>query len=130
MANDGHPLSPVQELTEAGREFYRRGWSRGASGNYSILLARKPMRLCITAAGNEKGTLDETNLVDAKNRLGRRLDRRSDDRFRHCSAIHQLRAGVDNPNHGGTRPDIDPPFPNQSRQTLIGGNAHVPGTLQ
>lgn len=54
----------MAELTEAGREFYRRGWARGASGNFSILLARKPMRLCITAAGNEKGTLDETNFLE------------------------------------------------------------------
>lgn len=64
MANDPQPLSPTQELTEAGREFYRRGWARGACGNFSILLARKPMRLCITAAGNEKGTLDETNFLE------------------------------------------------------------------
>lgn len=58
------PISPTQELTETGREFYRRGWARGASGNFSILLARKPLRLCITAAGNEKGTLDETNFLE------------------------------------------------------------------
>lgn len=64
MANDSQPLSPTQELTETGREFYRRGWARGASGNFSILLARKPMRLCITSAGNEKATLDETNFLE------------------------------------------------------------------
>ncbi len=57
-------MSPTQELTETGREFYRRGWARGASGNFSILLARKPMRLCITSAGNEKATLDETNFLE------------------------------------------------------------------
>jgi methylthioribulose-1-phosphate dehydratase len=58
------PQSPTDQLTEAGRVFYERGWARGASGNYSILLARKPMRLCITAAGNEKGALDETNFLE------------------------------------------------------------------
>ena len=62
--SDSQPLSPTQELTEAGREFYRRGWALGTSGNFSILLARKPVRLCITAAGNEKGTLDETNFLE------------------------------------------------------------------
>ncbi|MBK9766583.1 MAG: class II aldolase/adducin family protein [Chloracidobacterium sp.] len=49
--------SPTQELTDAGRDFYRRGWALGTSGNFSILLARKPLRLCITAAGNEKQRL-------------------------------------------------------------------------
>lgn len=58
------PRSPTEELTEAGRVFYERGWARGASGNYSVLLSRKPMRLCITAAGNEKGALDETNFLE------------------------------------------------------------------
>ena len=62
--NDSLPASPVTELAETGREFYRRGWARGASGNFSILLARKPLRLCITAAGNEKGTLDDTNFLE------------------------------------------------------------------
>lgn len=58
------PRSATDQLTEAGRVFYERGWARGASGNYSLLLARRPMRLCITAAGNEKGTLDETNFLE------------------------------------------------------------------
>ena len=58
------PRSATDELTDAGRAFYERGWARGASGNYSVLLARKPMRLCITAAGNEKGTLDDTNFLE------------------------------------------------------------------
>ena len=56
--------TPTQELAEAGREFYRRGWVRGASGNFSVLLARRPMRLCITAAGNEIAALDDTNFLE------------------------------------------------------------------
>ncbi len=56
--------SPTDELAETGREFYRRGWALGASGNFSILLARKPLRLCITSAGGDIGTLDETNFLE------------------------------------------------------------------
>lgn len=52
------------ELTEAGREFYRRGWVLGTSGNFSMLLARKPLRICVTASGIEKGNLDETNFLE------------------------------------------------------------------
>jgi methylthioribulose-1-phosphate dehydratase len=55
---------PAEELAEAGREFYRRGWVLGTSGNFSVLLARRPMRLCITASGNEKGNLEETHFLE------------------------------------------------------------------
>lgn len=56
--------TPNEELTEAGREFYRRGWTLGTSGNFSMLLARKPLRISVTASGIEKGNLDETNFLE------------------------------------------------------------------
>lgn len=86
------PLSPTEQLTEAGRVFYSRGWARGASGNYSILLARKPMRLCITAAGNEKGTLDETNFleIDDDAEILQGFGRPSDETLLHLT-IYRLR---------------------------------------
>ena len=56
--------NPSLDLAEAGREFYRRGWVLGTSGNFSMLLARKPLRVCITASGLEKGQLDETNFLE------------------------------------------------------------------
>ncbi len=56
--------APAAELADAGREFYRRGWVLGTSGNFSILLARKPLRICVTASGIEKGNLDETNFLE------------------------------------------------------------------
>lgn len=52
------------DLAEAGREFYRRGWVLGTSGNFSKLLTRYPMRISITASGLEKGELDETNFLE------------------------------------------------------------------
>lgn len=52
------------ELARAGREFYRRGWALGTSGNYSALLSRDPMRVCITASGVDKGGIDETNFLE------------------------------------------------------------------
>ena len=55
---------PRRELAEAGQEFYRRGWVLGTSGNFSMLLARKPLRICVTASGMEKGKLDETNFLE------------------------------------------------------------------
>jgi methylthioribulose-1-phosphate dehydratase len=52
------------DLAEAGREFYRRGWVLGTSGNFSKLLARDPMRIGITASGLEKGNLGETSFLE------------------------------------------------------------------
>lgn len=86
------PQTPTSELAETGREFYRRGWARGASGNFSILLARKPLRLCITAAGNEKGALDETNFleIDDDGEILQGFGRPSDETLLHLS-IYRLR---------------------------------------
>lgn len=53
----------AQALAACGSEFYRRGWVLGTSGNFSALIEREPLKLCITASGNEKGNLDETNFL-------------------------------------------------------------------
>lgn len=51
------------DLADAGREFYRRGWVLGTSGNFSMLTSRDPLRFAITASGHEKGNLDETSFL-------------------------------------------------------------------
>jgi methylthioribulose-1-phosphate dehydratase len=51
-------------LADCGSEFYRRGWVLGTSGNFSALLGSEPLKLCITASGNEKGNLDETQFLE------------------------------------------------------------------
>ncbi len=53
----------AKQLAEAGSEFYRRGWVLGTSGNFSALLSRAPCQVCITASGNEKGSLDKSNFL-------------------------------------------------------------------
>jgi methylthioribulose-1-phosphate dehydratase len=63
--NDRRKLSkPTHEMTIAGHEFYRRGWILGTSGNFSMLLTRNPLRICVTASGIEKSDLDETNFLE------------------------------------------------------------------
>jgi methylthioribulose-1-phosphate dehydratase len=53
-----------QELTEIGRGFYARDWVMGTSGNFSAKISDDPLQICITASGNEKGNLDETNFLE------------------------------------------------------------------
>jgi methylthioribulose-1-phosphate dehydratase len=64
MAGKPGLTASTTEMAEAGREFYHRGWVLGTSGNFSMLLARKPLRICVTASGIEKGNLDETNFLE------------------------------------------------------------------
>lgn len=54
----------AKQLSEAGYQFYCRNWVLGTSGNFSALLERNPLKLCITASGNEKGSLDETHFLE------------------------------------------------------------------
>ena len=51
-------------LAACGREFYRRGWVLGTSGNFSAKISSDPLRLCITSSGNDKGSLDETHFLE------------------------------------------------------------------
>ncbi len=51
-------------LADCGKEFYRRGWVLGTSGNFSAIIENEPLTLCITASGNEKGDLDETHFLE------------------------------------------------------------------
>jgi methylthioribulose-1-phosphate dehydratase len=53
-----------RELAKVGREFYRRGWVLGTSGNFSARTGAEPLRICITASGNDKGTLNESHFLE------------------------------------------------------------------
>lgn len=60
----------VDSLRQIGAEFYRKGWSVGTSSNYSLVIARDPLRLLVTASGKDKGALqcDDFVVVDEKGR--------------------------------------------------------------
>lgn len=53
-----------QQLAEAGRNFYQRGWVLGTSGNFSAVAERAPLRLVITASGHDKGQLTSAQFVE------------------------------------------------------------------
>ena len=38
-------------LAELGHRMCARGWALGTSGNFSVVLSRRPLRLAITASG-------------------------------------------------------------------------------
>jgi methylthioribulose-1-phosphate dehydratase len=60
----------IEYLVNLGRDFHRRGWVLGTSGNFSTVIEREPLRLAITASSVDKGRLtpDQFLEVDANGR--------------------------------------------------------------
>src|SRR6266571_2827384 len=50
-------------LARIGRRFYARGWTLGTSGNFSVVLSRRPLRLAITASAIAKGGLRPADVL-------------------------------------------------------------------
>ncbi len=70
MSDDGpfpEHLAPYAEsvdgLRRTGHIFWERGWSRGTSSNYSVVVNRDPLQLLITASGKDKGRLTREDFV-------------------------------------------------------------------
>ena len=64
-------LSEVADtFAQFGRDFYRRGWVLGTSGNFSAVVSREPFRLAITSTGADKGALTPQHIlqIDADGR--------------------------------------------------------------
>lgn len=53
-----------EHLAALGRDFHRRGWVLGTSGNLSAVLGREPLRLAITASSVDKGRLTEDRFLE------------------------------------------------------------------
>ena len=64
MTNKVNFNDAAAQLAQTGRGFYQRGWVMGTSGNFSAILGREPLRICITASGNDKGALDESHFLE------------------------------------------------------------------
>ncbi|MBX7174129.1 MAG: methylthioribulose 1-phosphate dehydratase [Pyrinomonadaceae bacterium] len=62
MKNNFNNLA--ENLANCGRGFYERGWVLGTSGNFSAKMSENPWRVCITASGNDKGSLDKTHFLE------------------------------------------------------------------
>jgi methylthioribulose-1-phosphate dehydratase len=83
-------------LAEAGRDFYRRGWVLGTSGNFSAVGSSEPLRLAITASGADKGALlpDDFLEIDANGEVTRGEGRPSDETRLHLAVVRLREAGA------------------------------------
>jgi methylthioribulose-1-phosphate dehydratase len=53
-----------EHLAELGRDFYRRGWVLGTSGNFSAVVEREPLRIAITASSLDKSRLLPEHILE------------------------------------------------------------------
>jgi methylthioribulose-1-phosphate dehydratase len=83
-------------LAEAGRDFYRRGWVSGTSGNFSAVASAEPLRLSITASGADKGALTPRHIlqIDERGRVTRGRGRPSDEALLHLAVVRARGAGA------------------------------------
>ena len=51
-------------IAELGRDFHRRGWALGTSGNLSAVLDRDPLSIAITASSVDKGRLSPEQILE------------------------------------------------------------------
>ena len=87
----------IQGLQRVGAELWGRGWSRGTSSNYSIVVDRDPLTLLITASGKDKGHLgsDDFVLVDQLGKLVLPGQAKSSaETLLHCTAAQHCGAGA------------------------------------
>ncbi len=86
----------IEYLVNLGRDFHRRGWVLGTSGNFSTVIEREPLRLAITASSVDKGRLtpDQFLEVDANGRpLNASQGKPSAETLLHVAIVGHLGAG-------------------------------------
>src|SRR5881296_3156133 len=54
----------IDDLVNLARDFHRRGWALGTSGNFSTVVEREPLRLAITASSVDKGRLTPGQILE------------------------------------------------------------------
>lgn len=57
-------IDVTAELVRLGRDFHRRGWMLGTSGNLSAVISRDPLRLAITASSIDKGRMRAEQILE------------------------------------------------------------------
>jgi methylthioribulose-1-phosphate dehydratase len=92
-SNEEH-ISKANFLAQIGRDFYRRGWVLGTSGNFSAVTSQTPLRLLITASGMHKGQLTPEHFVqiDEKAEVLAGTGRPSDETHLHLALVRHRSA--------------------------------------
>src|SRR5947199_3635298 len=94
--NSGSFSKAAEILAEIGRGFYARGWVLGTSGNFSAVVARKPLRLTITSTGLDKESLRPEQFLemDETANVIRGNGRPSAEALLHLAIVRSVDAGA------------------------------------
>ena len=86
----------IGDCVEIIRSFYARGWLLGTSGNFSVVLTRKPFRLAITSSGIDKGTIEPEHFlhVDASGNVLEGIGRPTAEAGLHRAVVESVNAGA------------------------------------
>ena len=90
-------LDLASELQAAGQRFYARNWVLGTSGNFSAVVSRDPVTLCITRSAAHKGTLQAADFlhIDAAGKVLQHGEGRpSAETLLHLEIVRARRAGA------------------------------------
>jgi methylthioribulose-1-phosphate dehydratase len=92
------PSSAVEHLLRLGKDFHRRGWALGTSGNFSAVIGREPLRIAITSSSVDKGRLSPEQIleIDENGRVlsGGGQSRPSAETLLHLAIVVNLQAGA------------------------------------
>jgi methylthioribulose-1-phosphate dehydratase len=88
-------MNPAESLAELGRDFHRRGWALGTSGNFSAVIGRDPLRIAITASSLDKGRLTPDAILEVDEE-GRAMGpgKPSAETLLHIAIVRALGAGA------------------------------------
>jgi methylthioribulose-1-phosphate dehydratase len=94
--NDASFAKIAENLAEAGRAFYSRGWALGTSGNFSAVVSREPLRLAITCTGLDKGRLKAEQFleIDGASEVVRGNGKPSAEALLHLALVRAVSAGA------------------------------------
>jgi len=94
--NSGSFSKSAESLAEIGRGFYARGWVLGTSGNFSVVISRKPLRLAITSTGLDKGALSAKQFleIDETANVVRGEGRPSAEALLHLAIVRNVEGGA------------------------------------
>ena len=83
-------------LIEVGRRFYSRNWVLATSGNFSAVMSKSPLRVCITQSAAHKGALtarDFLTIDESTRPVGRTTGRPSAEAKLHVAIVRARNAG-------------------------------------
>lgn len=90
-------MNQLEHLAELGRDFHKRGWALGTSGNFSAVLGHDPLRIAITASSLDKSKLSPEQIleVDASGRVVQTVEAKpSAETLLHIAIVQGFSAGA------------------------------------